>query len=276
MGDSSSAGLDFEGALGDLRRCTESMRLAPSHLLADIVLYSLCIDVLEHAETVMQVSQTKCARAASANVRAALESAVDAAYLTKIASEYDVRAARARVAELFVVAEIERRSPRLEGQADQQSPEEVVIAGARWLDQQVPGSGKPLRGAWERFAKAPGAVRVHWSGLTKTDLYNQVCQADGETESVGAMAGSLHEILSTSFRPRPRVGARELRHAADGTLRIYTRHEEPNFVRNIAALSCLMASSSSARRVRFDAPAVYRARRRTRSLRSCTRLRCVL
>lgn len=255
MGDS-SVGFDFDAALGDLRRHTESMRLEPAHLLADVFLYSLCIDVLEHAETVMQVSQSKFARATSANARAALESAVDAAYLTKIASEYDLRAAQARVAELFEIEEIERRSPHIAGQQDRLSPEEVIIADARSFDEQVPGSGRPLRGAWERFTKASGALRLHWSGLTKEDLFKEVFQADSEAEPIGAMAGSLHAILSTSSHPRPRVGARELRQEADGTLTIYTRHEEPHFARDIAALSCLMASSSLARRVLFDAPAV--------------------
>jgi hypothetical protein len=167
-----------------------------------------------------------------------------------------LRAAQARVAELYEIEEIERRSPRVEGQQDRLSPEEVVIDDARSFDEQVPGSGRPLRGAWERFTKAPGPLRAHWSGLTKEDLFSEVFQADGETEPVGAMAGSLHAILSTSSHPRPRVGARELRQEPDGTLTIYTRREEPAFACNIAALSCLMASASLARRTLFDAPAV--------------------
>ena len=256
MSNASNSALDVDAALSDLRRHTESMPLAPAHLLADVLLYSLCIDVLEHAETVMQVSQTKFARATSANARAALESAIDAAYLTKSGFDYDVKAAQARVAELFEIEEIEKRSPRVAGQPDRLSPEDVVIAEARSFDDWVPGSGKPLRGAWERFTKLSGAHRAHWSGLTKEDLFNQVFQSDGETEPVGAMAGSLHAILSTSSHPRPRVGAREIQQESDGTLVILTKHEEPVFARNIAALACLMASSSLARRVLFDAPAV--------------------
>jgi hypothetical protein len=251
------ANLDLAIALPALREHTEAMPLAPGHLLADVVLYSLCIDVLEHAEVVAKVASESFARAGSVNARAALESAVDANYLTASRAEYDLRAAQARVMELYEIEEIEKRSPPVPGvdSTDRLSAEEIIIADARSFDEQVAGSGKPLRGAWERFTKTSGAHRLHWSGLTKEDLFNQVFQAAGDDEPVGAMAGSLHAILSTSSHPHPRVGARELRWEPDGMLAIFTRHEEPMFGRSIAALSCMMASSALARRVLFDPPA---------------------
>src|SRR4051794_16405023 len=104
--------LEIGEALTDLRRHTESMPVAKHHMLADVVLYSLCIDVLEHAEVVAATIGSPFARAASTNARAALESAIDASYLTKRQNDYDLRGARARVAELYEIEEIERRSPR--------------------------------------------------------------------------------------------------------------------------------------------------------------------
>lgn len=256
MSNSEPGDLDLDAVLADLRRHTESMALVPGHLLADVVLYSLCIDVLEHAEVVSHVSARPFARAASANARAALESAVDASYLTARKEEYDIRGARARVAELYEAEEIERRSPPVPGvdSATRLSVEDVIVADARSFDELEAGSGKPLRGAWEQFTKMPGALRLHWSGRTKDELFNSVFQQVGDDDPIGAMAGVLHAILSTSSHPRPRVGTRELRRELDGMLAIYTRHEEPAFARNIAALSCIMASSALARRVLFNAP----------------------
>lgn len=223
--------------------------------LADFALFAFVTDVREHAIAVATLSTGSVPRASFANARAALESAVDAAFLVKDESLYLMRGAQARVAELFEVHEIEDRAaplnpPMSANAPSRMHPEDTVIADAKAWDAEAPGKGDLLRRAWETFSKDSGNRRRHWSLLSKEALYTQVFGADGQGE-LGGMGEVIHALLSSASHPRMRVGSRDIEYTDDGRIILSTRATDAEMARRIAAFSCRIATQALQRRRAF-------------------------
>lgn len=224
-------------------------------LLPDIALYGFVTDVREHAIAVDMISTSASSRAAFTNARAALESAVDAAFLSRDENQYLYRGAQARVAELFEIHELESRAlpfdPPLPVDAPaRMHPEDAIAADAKAWDEDAPGRGSLLRGAWETFTQDPGAVRKHWSLLSKDELYQTVF-TDEDDEVLGGMARVIHALLSMASHPRMRVGSRDIEFDEDGGVLLRTRATDADMARRITALACIVATSALQRRRGF-------------------------
>jgi hypothetical protein len=227
--------------------------------LADFALYAFIMDVREHAIAVAVLSAGPVPRASLANARAALESAIDAALLTQDESQYLVRGAQARVAELFELHEIQKRAAPLKVPlpADATAPmhpDDAIVEDARAWDEQAPGKGIILRRAWETFFKDKGNHRRHWSLLSKEQLYETVFGSDADGK-LGGMGELILALLAQASHPRMRVGARDIQYTSDNDILFGTRTTDAEMARQIAALSCKMATQALQRRRLFTSEA---------------------
>ena len=224
--------------------------------VADFALYAFATDVREHALAVKQLAKGDVPRASFANARAALESAVDAAFLVNDESEYLFRGAQARVAELYEIHELENRTAPFDPPLPKKTParmhpEEAIIADAKAWDDESPGKGNHLRRAWEKFSKDPGAVRKHWSLLPKEELYQTLFPGE-EASELGGMAEIIHALLSMASHPRMRVGSRLVEYTDDGGVVLGTKATDPEMARSVAAVACMIAVSALQKRRGFD------------------------
>lgn len=224
--------------------------------IADFALYAFVTDVREHASAVNILASSPVPRAAFANARAALESAVDSAFLVNDEADYLYRGAQARVSELFEIDGIEKRTVPLDSvpinASQRASPEDAIIADAKAWDVDAPGKGDLLRRAWESFTKFPGAHRMHWSLLSKEQVYERVFH-DEEAKQLGGMASVIHALLSSATHPRMRVGSRDIEFTEEGGVVLGTRKSDSDMARKVAAFSCILATSSLQRRRTFAA-----------------------
>lgn len=224
--------------------------------LPDFALYAFATDVREHALAVDILSSSDVPRASFANARAALESALDAAFLVSDESQYMYRGAQARVSELFENEAIEQRTAPLEVPMRVTAPapmraEDAVIADAKAWDEQAPGKGDLLRRAWEAFTKDRGAVRKHWSLMAKEQVYQIVFADHDGAALLGGMAEVILALLATASHPRMRVGSRDVEYTEEGGILFGTRKTDPDMARKVAALACMSATQSLQRRRGF-------------------------
>jgi hypothetical protein len=227
-----------------------------SSFIADFALYAFATDVREHAIAVQLLSKSPVPRSSFTNARASLESAIDAAFMVSDQQAYLYRGAQARVAELFEIDELENRTTGFDVPLPKKSParmhpEEAIIADAKAWDEEFPGNGDYLRRAWECFSKDPGAVRKHWSLMTKDDLYKTVFPG-AEASEVGGMTEIIHALLSMASHPRMRAGSRDVEYTDDGGILLSTRRTDGEMARNVAAVACTLAVSSLQKRRGFD------------------------
>lgn len=242
------AELDLKEAIAELVKEGTEYPGKRETFLADFALYAFVTDVREHAIAVDLISTSNVPRAAFANARAALESAVDAAFLTRDEDQYLLRGAQARVAELFEVHEIEKRAAPLKPPMSKEAPprmhpEDAIVDDAGAWDQEAPGKGVLLRRAWETFTKDDGNLRRHWSLLSKEKLYTAVFGVDGEG-TLGTMGEMIHALLSLASHPRMRVGSRDIEYKDDGGIVLGTKATDAEMARKIAALSCRLATKA--------------------------------
>jgi hypothetical protein len=241
------ADLDLKLAIEELVAETTKYPGKRSTFLADFALYAFATDVREHAIAVETLSTGPVPRAAFANARAALESAVDASFLTKDESQYLLRGAQARVAEVFEVHEIEKRAAPLDvpmgvDAPASMHPEDAIIADAKAWDAESPGKGDILRRAWETFTKDSGNHRKHWSLFPKEELYQHVF--GGDDKALGGMAEIIHALLSLASHPRMRAGSRDIEYTDDGGILLGTKKADPEMARQIAALACKLTTQA--------------------------------
>lgn len=223
--------------------------------LPDFVLYSFATDVREHATAVQLLTPSTVPRAAFANARAALESALDLAFLVADEKLFAYRGAQARVAELYESVEMERRAAPLNPPLPTGAPapinaEDIIVADALTWDRDAPGEGDALRRAWDMFPKNSGSTRKHWSLLPKKEVIEKAFTGD-DAKAVGAMTSVIHAILSTASHPRPRAGSRDIRQTEDGGFLLGTRASDPEMARQIAAFACALATQALKKRRKF-------------------------
>ena len=247
--------LNLDKALATLAAEAKSYPGTLATFLPDFVLYGFATDVREHGEAVQILSSSPVPRASFANARAALESAIDAAYLTSDAAMYDYRGAQARVAELFENEAIEKRAAPLKAPLFPSAPlavhvEDAVASDAQEWDKQAAGKGDILRRAWEAHTKDPGAVRKHWSLLTKDEVF-EYAFPESDAAVLGNMTSVIHSLLSMATHPRPRVGTRAIDFQEGGRIVLGTKPTDPEMARQIAALSCMIAANALQKRRGF-------------------------
>lgn len=247
--------LSLDEAIVELVKAGTSYPGRRETFLSDFALFAFVTDVREHAIAVATLTTGTVPRASFANARAALESAVDAAFLVRDEGAYLMRGAQARVAELFEVHEIENRAAPLKPPMSTDSPprmhpEDAVVADAKAWDSEAPGRGDLLRRAWETFTKDSGNLRRHWSLLSKEALYAQVFGADGQGE-LGGMGEVIYALLSSASHPRMRVGSRDIEYTDDGRIILGTKATDAEMARTITALACRMATDALRRRRTF-------------------------
>jgi hypothetical protein len=244
-------------ALADLEREATRYPGRRESLLSDFVLYSFVTDVREHARAVEILTSSQVPRTALTTGRAALESALDAAFLVADPSQYLYRGAQARVAELYEVHELHRRAQPIDTAAsikepnEAMHPEDIIVADASSWDEDAPGRGAILRKAWEAYTKDPGALRKHWSLLSKEDVYQTVFAGD-EAKVLSGMADVVHGLLSMASHPRTRAGAREITFTDDGGVVLGTKKTDAEAAREIAAFACILVTAALQRRRSFS------------------------
>jgi hypothetical protein len=117
------------------------------------------------------------------------------------------------------------------------------IRRTRLLQTHAPGNGDLLRRGWETFTKEPGAVRKHWSLLSKDERY-EIVFADDEKRVLGEMASVIHAFVSIASHPRMRVGSRDVEFTEGGGALLSPRSADPDMARRIAALASIVATSA--------------------------------
>jgi hypothetical protein len=252
----SPAAPSLDDALSALAAVAKGYPTRPATLAPDFVLYGLAMDVWEHATAVEQLIASPVPRAALANSRAALEPSVDLAFLVADETQYLYRAAQCRLAELFETDDIERRAAPLNpayapGAPTRLDVETVVAQDAADWDKRAPGTGANLRAAWEAFTKDRGALRKHWSLLTKEQVYSTVLDTPGDSTPLGQMGAVIHAVLSLSTHPSPRVGMRNVAHLPDGSMLLTTKPGDAGYASGVAALACVVATEALKKRRSF-------------------------
>ncbi len=200
----------LDDALNRLERTMRGFAGSAKHKVADVVLYNLAIDVREQGEAVRALCHLPSARAALTNARAALEGAIDAAYLTQSEQHYDMRGARARVFELFEQERIQLRADIISIQIPGASVdlENAVKEDAKSWDAGAPGQGGLIIGAWEFFSLNRASIGDHWSGHSRLALYRELAGDSPEGIEFVKMMDVVYGILSIAAHPRPRTGQR--------------------------------------------------------------------
>ena len=255
MDDASTTGPQvppLADSLDQLKAIMTRYRGAKSHWVSDMILYNLAMDVREQSEAVLAVRGTAGRRAAYANARAALESARDLAFLTTDEEQYDFRAARARVFEVFENAELERRAPAVpEAGGSTPAPsmpaEDILIQDANDWEDAGPGMGKVMRRAIEDVQRDRNPLRKHWSGLAQPDLHQAIARRWGGDPK---MWEALEAVLAINAHPRPRTGSRTLELQGD-TFLLGDRDVDDEVPASIASLACMVAVDALKRRATF-------------------------
>jgi len=230
-----------------LDHARSSYKIRLRHLFPDTVLYALAIDVAEHARAVGILVGSEVPRAAMVNARAAFESALDALLLVSDPSRYDERGMYARACELVEQENLiermnaadaaigkTRRRPAL-------NPEEVVAEEGEFWSQE-------LAGAKERFLEILKDVRStsrwkkHWSGLgSLKHVAVELDRLEGPGRGLKEMADALYGLQSMHSHPRPRIGMREIKRDAEGSVEFQTAAADPKRAAGFAFLSCTLA-----------------------------------
>ena len=207
----------LQNALRLLDARLDQFRQCDAHLLPDRALRDLAIDVDEQVRAVGSLVAASHARAAFANARAALESALDAVALTQDEAAYDRGGADVYVSYVLEFETLGRRfgteATRLLGQSE--DAEMGIDAAAAAWDAAAPGKGAVIRQAFEEFPKRPESTRRHWSGLTGRQLYALVTATlPAGNPMLARVLDGIYGMLSMEAHPRPRFGRWEL--AGDG------------------------------------------------------------
>jgi hypothetical protein len=228
-------------------------------ILPDIVLFNYITDVQEQARAVQVILNAGVARAGFVNARAALEAAIDAAYLVGDSSEYMFRGARARVLELFEGERLGRRagkeSTTLPGCS--QLLEDAVRSDAGIWEQASPGARTLMHVTLEHFCKNPPGIGDHWSGLNRIELYRSFAATEEEKSELATMLDFIYGFLSVQSHPRPRTSQRTVAIEEDDTMLFTGCGTDSEHVANATVLAIRLAVEALKRRKRMDSASSY-------------------
>ncbi|MHB1330264.1 MAG: hypothetical protein ACYC2K_18860 [Gemmatimonadales bacterium] len=222
-----------------------------------MILYNFAIDVNEQAQAVEALRAAGLHRAALANARAAMESAIDSAYLVTDKSQYDQRGARARVFEIFELERLQRREDGTKTKTPGASPdvEYAIQEDAKAWEKGASGQGRLIITEWERFSRTPPSIGDHWSGHSRLELYRELAGADPDREEFVQRLDVVYGVLSIASHPRPRTGQRPAVLVAPDIIEFGVDPRDGERAGEVAELAVRIANGSLERRRAFDAPA---------------------
>jgi hypothetical protein len=238
-----------------LRQLEERITLLSSRnpsAVANIIALHFAWDVKEQLSAVEALLPLPGARAAFANARAAVEGALDLAYLLCDAAEFPQRAALARVAELFEFAEAATRGPQSPAERETSArlvkdAEDSALEAAKVWEQLDPGSGILVRRAVELISKELPIRRRHWSGVaSRVDLATTVFAANDPNLRLAEQFSAVEGVLAIHSHPRPRMGQRELSWSTEGHVDMKTSAADLDLIRSAAMFAASLAVESLA------------------------------
>ncbi len=251
---------DLDPAITALREEVREYPFAPEHYIADLALYGLAIDILEHSLAVQLLRNSEVPRAAFANARAAFEAGMDILLLTSERTEYDVRGCLARAHELNEDKRLQARYNRassesgLSPQSEQDFATLVEEDAVAW-DKLVPGRGDFLRSVVAEFSERPSGKRKHWSGMSREEIGLAVAQSLGAEPGVGQIFDAMYGGLSSHSHPRMRVGQRETTEGDTGGFVFSAKPSDKTAPAGAASYACSAAVASLKRRRTMFPPA---------------------
>ena len=229
--------------------------VSTGRLVPDLVLLSYILDVQEHAEAVVLIADSPRPRAAVANVRAAMESALEAKFLTSEQGSYLDWGSLARVHEILERVALEKSHARVPGLPTPSEPvtdEEAIVAEeAKGWEELAPGRGVLLQRALCELRRSGRGGRAHWSGKEKEEIYALALGPDEAGNPQGPMARVLYSMLSMEAHPRPRTGNRRLSIDERMALRIEASPDDAARMIQGAVLACAIATSALEARAAF-------------------------
>jgi hypothetical protein len=241
-------------------RLTRSLDHFPArghHLIPDLALIHLALDVYEHCDIILHHPDPRTARGLWVNARAALEAAVEMLLLVCEECTYDVRGASVRAYELLDNQNLQHRFRKADLAAGVDPPsepgnaEDPALAEADKWEELAPGQGRVMRQAFEHVQATVSRGAKHWSGKSWTDLLREV--AEKHTLEPGAIEviDTLYGTSSVHTHPRLRSRHRELRFDASGDISIVPGHDDSDAMRALAATAAHLAVIALERRLTF-------------------------
>jgi len=143
----------FAATHNALARMVEGFEHHDHHLVPDMLLFQLGLDVLEQGRAVGTLMIAGVGRPASSNTRSAFESARDMLVMVAVPEDYASMGARARVQEVLDVSRLNERQRKadtalgLDRKMSAKSPEAIIESDAAAWDAVAPGQGDLLRQA---------------------------------------------------------------------------------------------------------------------------------
>jgi hypothetical protein len=242
-----------ETCLTALRERLHGFQGASSHLIPDLVLYHLGLDVLEQAEAAELLAASNVPRAGYTNARSALEAAIDMQLLVVDPARYDIRGAEARAAELMEADAFHKRRERaddaygLTALPSHPRPEDVALEDADSWDRLVPGRGRIMRQAFEAV-QARWKQHRHWSGIERMEILRIVGAAHNDVGGHLAL-DAIYGALSIQVHPRPRTGQREVSINGAGDRLIFSARDlDKDLPLQAVHIACVFALGALERR----------------------------
>lgn len=230
----------------------QGYRARVEHYIADLALFSLALDVLEHALAVDQIRLSNVPRAAYANARAAMESAQDMLVMVTGGAEYDLNGCYARAAEALEVEQLSRRQRvadialGLEIPVDIAYGEDVLLVEAQAWEELAPGKGVLLRTALERVQASPERQR-HWSGMGRRKAAEYL-EGNIGGAGFGVTFDALYGLVSYHAHANMRTGARDIIDTGDGLVTFHHRDIDVEAPDKFVGLALQFACQALARR----------------------------
>ena len=236
--------VQLERKISELRAVLAGLQLTPRFVVADRVMFSLAIDVIEHAIAVQLLQKSEVPRAAYANSRAAFESALDLILLVGRAEDYERNGSLAYVHEIHENTRLQSRF----GKADEAGGfsaravndyRVLIHAEIAGLQTEWPSSAEALRNALGEFEARKSYEKKHWSGKSRGNIGMAAIEVVGGKAGDGAIADALYGLLSAHSHPRARLTQREwLDSDTDDGLTVSARQDDKTKPQSIAVLAC--------------------------------------
>lgn len=235
-----------------LARAVETFPHYNQHLVPDMMLFHLGLDVLEQGRAVGGLIELGIGRPAYSNTRSAFESARDMLVMVAIPEEYCTMGARARAHEVFDSERLTDRQRRadlalgLDRERETMHPDQIIESDAAAWDELAPGQGKLLRDAADAIRGMP--IRAHWSGLNGSQLRARIATLSSDKVGVPEMFDAFYGIQSMQSHPGARMSLRSMSTKPDGTLFVEPREIDLVVPYGLASMAAQLALIALQRR----------------------------
>lgn len=235
-----------------LARLVEAFEHHDYHLVPDMLLFQLALDVLEQGRAVGTLMRAGVGRPAYSNTRSAFESARDMLVMVSVPEEYGTMGARARAQEVLDVSRLNERQRKadtalgLDRKMTAKSPQEMIESDAAAWDAVAPGQGDLLRQAVKDVTRLrPGG---HWSGLNSAQLRTRIATLSKDQAGVAEMIDTFYGIQSMQSHPGARLSLRDMSQQPDGSLIVEPREVDLVVPYGLASMTAQLAAIALTRR----------------------------